>query len=88
MTTDTNLPTVAIINDLEALISEIDNNPQLSPWVVRLILKSIKDKAKKMASEFPPRLTSLPETENCEVFSNSPFLSRTNVAVLQQRRHV
>jgi hypothetical protein len=88
MTTDTNMPVVAIVNDLEALISEIDNNPQLSPWVVRLILKSIKDKAKKMASEFPPRLTSLSETANCEVLSDSPFLSTTNVAVLQQRRHV
>jgi hypothetical protein len=88
MTTDTNMPVVAIVNDLEALISEIDNNPELSPWVVRLILKSIKDKAKKMASEFPPRLTSLPETENSEVLSDSPFLSTTKVAVLQQRRHV
>ncbi|MFB2979156.1 hypothetical protein [Microseira sp. BLCC-F43] len=88
MTTDTNLSTVAIINDLEALISEIDNNPELSPWVVRLILKSIKDKAKKMATEFPPRLTSVPETAKSEVFSDSPFLGTTKVKVLQQRRYV
>lgn len=87
MTTDTNLSTVAIINDLEALISEIDNNPELSPWVVRLILKSIKDKAKKMANEFPPRLTSVPETANSEVFPNRSFLT-TKVKVLQQRRYV
>jgi predicted HAD superfamily phosphohydrolase YqeG len=40
---------MAIINDLDALIVEIDNNPSLSPWVIRLILKSMKDKAKKMA---------------------------------------
>ena len=88
MTTDTNLTTVAIINDLEALISEIDNNPELSPWVVRLVLKSIKDKAKKMATEFPPRLTSVGETANSEVFSDSPFLNTTKVKVLQQRRYV
>ncbi|GET38448.1 hypothetical protein [Microseira wollei] len=88
MTTDTNMPVVAIVNDLEALISEIDNNPELSPWVVRLILKSIKDKAKKMATEFPPRLTSVSETENSEVFSDLPFLSTTKVKVLQQRRCV
>ena len=88
MTTDTNLSTVAIINDIEALISEIDNNPELSPWVVRLVLKSIKDKAKKMATEFPPRLTSVPETANSEVLPNSPFLSTAKVTVLQQRRYV
>lgn len=88
MTTDTNLPTVAIINDLEALISEIDNNPELSPWVVRLVLKSIKDKAKKMVTEFPPRLTAVAETAKSEVFSDSPFLGTAKVKVLQQRRYV
>lgn len=55
MQKDINLPVMAIINDLDALITEIDENPHLSAWVVRLVLKSIKDKARKMVSE-----TSLP----------------------------
>lgn len=42
---------VATLNDLDALIEEMDNNPHLSPWVVRLILKSIKDKARRMLHE-------------------------------------
>ncbi len=49
MSDNTNLEMLAVINDLDALISEIDNNPCMSSWVVRLVLKAIKDKAKKMA---------------------------------------
>lgn len=88
MQPDTNVPVIALVNDLEALITEIDNNPQISSWVVRLILKSIKDKAKKMATEFPPRLTAIPETASSEVLSDVPFISTTKIAVLPQRRHV
>ena len=40
-----------IIEDLDSLITEIENNPRLSTWVVRQVLKSIKDKAEKMAVE-------------------------------------
>ena len=40
-----------IIKDLDSLITEIENNPRLSTWVVRQVLKSIKDKAEKMVVE-------------------------------------
>lgn len=43
-----------IINDLELLIAEIENNPDLSKWVVRMALKSIKEKAEKSAMPAPP----------------------------------
>lgn len=50
-----NSPTQAqincIITDLELLITEIENNPDLSKWVVRMALKSIQDKAKKTATQ-------------------------------------
>ncbi|MCU0518781.1 MAG: hypothetical protein MUC60_18325 [Oscillatoria sp. Prado101] len=46
-----NLELLAMINDIDALISEIDNNPRISSWVIRLVLKSMKDKARKMAIE-------------------------------------
>ncbi len=46
-----NLELLAMINDLDALIAEIDNNPRISSWVIRLVLKSIKDKGRKMAIE-------------------------------------
>lgn len=85
METNNNLPVFAIVNDLEALITEIDNNPELSPWVVRLILKSIKDKAKKMATEYTPKPLSLPEKVNSEVLPKS-FLRTSKVKILQQRR--
>jgi len=40
----------SLLSDLEILIAEIENNPRLSSWVVRMALKSIKDKAEKMAA--------------------------------------
>ncbi|MBD2039842.1 hypothetical protein [Microcoleus sp. FACHB-672] len=53
-----NSPTQAqinrIINDLELLIGEIENNPDLSKWVVRMALKSIKEKAVKSAAPAAP----------------------------------
>lgn len=61
MQPETDLPVIAVINDLEALISEIDSNPRLSSWVIRLILKSIKDKARKMVTETPYKSVSLKE---------------------------
>lgn len=55
MQKDINLPMIAVINDLDALIVEIDENPQLSSWVVRLVLKSIKDKARQLATAPVPQ---------------------------------
>jgi len=43
--------TEEVLTDLNALINEIENNPSLSSWAIRLTLKSIRDKAKKMKLE-------------------------------------
>lgn len=51
MSSSPNFPLISIVNDIDALITEIDDNPRLSSWVIRLVLKSIKDKAKEMAIE-------------------------------------
>ena len=40
-----------IISDLEMLIAEIEKNPQLSRWVMRMTIKAIQDKAQKIAIE-------------------------------------
>lgn len=40
-----------IVADLELLIAEIENNPDLPKWVVRMALKAIRDKAKKAAKQ-------------------------------------
>ncbi|MGE5656153.1 MAG: hypothetical protein ACM37W_06010 [Actinomycetota bacterium] len=40
-----------IIKDLNSLIGAIENNPRLSPWVIRQVIKSIKDKAQRMINE-------------------------------------
>ncbi len=40
-----------IIKDLEMLISEIEKNPNLSSWVMRMTIKAIQDKAEKIALE-------------------------------------
>lgn len=39
----------SLITDLKILIEELELNPQLSSWTVRLVLKSIKDKAERTA---------------------------------------
>ncbi|HIK28668.1 MAG: hypothetical protein N3E45_13320 [Oscillatoriaceae bacterium SKW80] len=51
MLQESHLAMIATLNDIEALIEEIDNNPHLSIWVVRLILKSIKDNGKRRLQE-------------------------------------
>ena len=85
MQKDMNFPMVAIVNDLDALIAEIDENPHLSSWVVRLVLKSIKDKAKKMATEIPQ-----PEYLNQPIqgksFKNSSNISSQKIKFLRQGR--
>lgn len=64
------LPICSVINDLDALICEMDNNPALSPWVVRLVLKSIKDKARKMATGEEEILLCLEEDFNIKALLN------------------
>lgn len=76
MQSEVDLPVIAVINDLEALISEIDSNPRLSSWVIRLILKSIKDKARKMVNETASK--SIPLTEQL-VLDPLPPSSKTNL---------
>lgn len=51
MQPDTIAQMKSLLSDLEILIAEIENNPRLSSWVVRMALKSIKEKAEKMAGE-------------------------------------
>ncbi len=85
MQKDMNFPMVAIVNDLDALIAEIDENPHLSSWVVRLVLKSIKDKAKRMATEIPqPEYLNQPiQSKSVKSSSN---ISYQKIKVLRQGR--
>lgn len=82
MQKDLNLPTLAIINDLDALITEIDENPHLSSWVVRLVLKSIKDKARNMVRETPPQPVSVNQVVHLEVLDNSSSISKRRATLL------
>ncbi len=75
-------PTIAIINDLDALIAEIDANPQLSPWVVRLVLKTIKDKARNMVNENLVSSVSLTQPVHLEVIPNSSHIAKSPTRVL------
>ena len=85
MQKDMNFPMVAIVNDLDALITEIDENPQLSSWVVRLVLKSIKYKAKRRATEIPqPEYLNQPIQSKS--FKSSSNISYQKIKVLRQGR--
>ncbi|MBD1929294.1 hypothetical protein H6F74_24080 [Trichocoleus sp. FACHB-90] len=85
MQKDMNFPMVAIVNDLDALITEIDENPHLSSWVVRLVLKSIKDKAKRMATDIPqPEYLNQPIQNKS--FKSSSNISYQKIKVLRQGR--
>ncbi len=86
MQKDINYPMMAIVNDLDALITEIDENPQLSSWVVRLVLKSIKEKAKRMASETAPQSIYLNQPPYLDAFVNSSTLNTSQIKVLRQLR--
>lgn len=66
MQSSPNFPLISIVNDIDALITEIDDNPRLSSWVIRLVLKSIKDKAKEMAIETDITSYSVHNTVNVE----------------------
>lgn len=83
MEKDMNLPVAALINDLDALMAEIDENPQISSWVVRLVLKSIKDKARKMVTETTPRLTSVNQPPDLDAFVNSSTVAASKVVTLR-----
>lgn len=83
MQSDNNLPVIAVMNDLEALISEIDDNPELSMWVVRLILKSIREKAQKMATESTIRPINIKEISDREAFMNSSSIHTAQVRRLR-----
>ncbi|MBW4493731.1 MAG: hypothetical protein KME26_11725 [Oscillatoria princeps RMCB-10] len=65
-----NLELIAMINDLDALIAEIDNNPSISSWVIRLVLKSMKDKARKMAIEAAQPPSCLDQVIDVEALPN------------------
>lgn len=65
-----NLELLAMINDLDALIAEIDNNPRISSWVIRLVLKSIKDKGRKMAIETAQPPSYLAQVIDVEALPN------------------
>ncbi|OKH32476.1 hypothetical protein NIES2119_26215 [[Phormidium ambiguum] IAM M-71] len=79
MRKDINLPMAAVVNDIEALITEIDENPQISTWVIRLVLKSIKDKAQKMALDNSANITNLNQTSHLEVLSNSATMTPVTI---------
>lgn len=79
MRKDINLPMAAVVNDIEALITEIDENPQMSSWVIRLVLKSIKDKAHKMALDNSSNINNLNQTSHFAVLSNSATITPVKV---------
>lgn len=68
---DISLPMAAVVNDIEALITEIDENPQMSSWVIRLVLKSIKEKACKMALDNSTNITNFNQTPHFDVLTNT-----------------
>lgn len=79
MRKDINLPMAAVVNDIEALITEIDENPQMSSWVIRLVLKSIKEKAHKMALDNSSNINNLNQTSHFEFLSNSATITPVKV---------
>lgn len=55
MQKDSSATVTSLIDDLEILIAEIESNPRMSSWVVRMALKCIKEKAEKMTDEIPQK---------------------------------
>lgn len=84
MQKDINLPMIAVINDLDALIVEIDENPHLSSWVVRLVLKSIKDKARQLATAPVPQPAYLNSTGANDSFENAPNIANPKTQTLRR----
>ncbi|MCL1464576.1 hypothetical protein [Argonema galeatum] len=73
---------MAIVNDLDALITEIDENPCLSSWVVRLVLKSIKDKARNTVTETAPQPVSANLVPHLEALDNSSTIGKRRARIL------
>ncbi|OZH55107.1 hypothetical protein AFK68_06685 [Hydrocoleum sp. CS-953] len=51
MSQDSHQQAKIIAKYLNTLIREIEHNPEISPWVVRQVLKTAKDKAEKLADD-------------------------------------
>ena len=51
MSQDSHKQAKIIVKYLNTLIREIEQNPEISTWVVRQILKTVKDKAEELADE-------------------------------------
>lgn len=83
MQTDINLPMAAVVNDIEALITEMDKNPQMSSWVIRLVLKTIKEKARKMALDNSANISNFNQTPHLELLTNSSATSSVKITSLR-----
>jgi hypothetical protein len=79
MQKDISLPMAAVVNDIDALITEIDENPDISSWVIRLVLKSIKQKACKMVLENPANITNINQAPHFDVLTNSSAITITKI---------
>lgn len=82
MQTEINLPMAAVVNDIEALITEMDKNPQMSSWVIRLILKTIKEKARKMALDNPANISNFNQTPLFDVLNNPSAITPVKITNL------
>lgn len=83
MQKDINLPIAAVINDIDALIAEIDQNPQISSWVIRLVLRSIKEKARKMVLENPQKITRFEQTLHFNGLSDTSKITTKKIRSLR-----
>lgn len=83
MQNDINLPMAAVVNDIEALITEIDENPQISSWVIRLVLKSIKEKARKMVLDNPTNISNFSQTPHFDVVTNPAAITPAKITTIR-----
>ncbi|MBE9227248.1 hypothetical protein IQ264_17620 [Phormidium sp. LEGE 05292] len=83
MQTDINLPMAGVVNDIEALITEMDKNPQMSSWVIRLVLKTIKEKARKMALDNSANLSNFNQTPHFDILTNSSAITPVKITNLR-----
>lgn len=83
MQKDINAPMAAVVNDIEALITEIDKNPQMSSWVIRLVLKTIKEKARKTALDTQANVTDFNQTPHFDVLTNCSEITLAKIASLR-----